>query len=478
LSASTLVIDARSVDGSSKIRFKQWSLKTLLLGSDLVALSAALAVATGLLSGFHGLTRSFEDLRWFVPVMILPLMFLMVGLYPAVGMHPTAELKRLTLASSTGYLLLLCLGHAAKTSPQVLVFSWLITLFLVPVLRSAARSLSGRLGWFGFPAVVFGGGASGRAIIELLNNKKSYGFRPMAVLDAQPREHHWDTPSKLFTGHLSLAADLSRYARHAIVAVSDFPKSEIQKIINEYAYSFDYVLLIPDMVGVSSLWVTAKDLGGVLALEVSQKLMRRDAQTIKRLFDVGISGFALILLLPLFALLAILIKMTSPGPVFYGQRRIGQSGGTFTMWKFRSMRMNGDGILQEHLQNNPEAQAEWERDHKLRNDPRVTAVGKFIRRTSIDELPQLWNVFTGSMSLVGPRPIVQAEVVKYEDTFSQYLRVKPGITGLWQVSGRNDTSYEERVQYDRYYVQNWCVWLDLHILCSTFTAVLFGKGAY
>lgn len=142
------------------------------------------------------------------------------------------------------------------------------------------------------------------------------------------------------------------------------------------------------------------------------------------------------------------------------------------------MFQNADQVLSVHLESNPALREEWLRDHKLKNDPRVTLVGRFLRKTSLDELPQLWNVLRGEMSLVGPRPIVSAEVAKYGEYFDDYQAVRPGITGLWQVSGRNNTTYEERVKYDEYYVRNWSIWLDLYILCKTVKTVLLGEGAY
>jgi lipopolysaccharide/colanic/teichoic acid biosynthesis glycosyltransferase len=164
--------------------------------------------------------------------------------------------------------------------------------------------------------------------------------------------------------------------------------------------------------------------------------------------------------------------------VFFGHDRIGQSGKKFTLWKFRTMIFDGKGVLERHLAQNHTARAEWEANHKIKDDPRVTSMGKFLRRYSLDELPQLWNVLKGEMSLVGPRPIVTDEIERYREGYSLYKRVHPGITGLWQVSGRTDASYDERVRFDEYYVRNWSIWLDIYILLRTFWAVLQRRGAY
>jgi Undecaprenyl-phosphate galactose phosphotransferase WbaP len=182
--------------------------------------------------------------------------------------------------------------------------------------------------------------------------------------------------------------------------------------------------------------------------------------------------------LPLAVVVAVLIKVESRGPVFYRHSRIGREGRRIAIWKFRTMAANADRVLDHYLRAHPEMAAEWRRDRKLRHDPRVTRLGRFLRRTSLDELPQLLNVFRGDMSLVGPRPIVTEEIEKYSEAYRLYTRVRPGLTGLWQVSGRNDTSYEERVALDTYYVRNWSPWLDVYLLARTVTAVLARAGAY
>jgi Undecaprenyl-phosphate galactose phosphotransferase WbaP len=199
---------------------------------------------------------------------------------------------------------------------------------------------------------------------------------------------------------------------------------------------------------------------------------------LKRGIDILCIILASPLLIVLLALIALAIRIGSPGPIFFSHRRIRRHGAFFTMWKFRTMCMNSNEVLEEYLARNPEARAEWRKTHKLKNDPRVTPVGDFLRRTSLDELPQLWNVFTGSMSLVGPRPIVAAEVEKYGEYFADYCLVKPGITGLWQVSGRSACTYEERVQLDRTYAHHWSLTGDLKILAKTLPSVIHQDGAY
>jgi Undecaprenyl-phosphate galactose phosphotransferase WbaP len=196
------------------------------------------------------------------------------------------------------------------------------------------------------------------------------------------------------------------------------------------------------------------------------------------MIDLLVTTVCGILAAPLMLLIAVAIKLESPGPVFYAQRRIGRGGGEFRAWKFRSMIANADMVLKKYLDENPMLKDEWERTQKLKDDPRVTALGRFLRRCSLDELPQLWNVLRGEMSLVGPRPIVRDEIKHYGLDFETYTYVQGGLTGLWQVSGRSETSYQQRVDFDRFYVQNWSVWLDLCILFRTIGTVLSRAGAF
>ncbi|MEJ2601295.1 MAG: sugar transferase [Anaerolineales bacterium] len=197
-----------------------------------------------------------------------------------------------------------------------------------------------------------------------------------------------------------------------------------------------------------------------------------------RIFDLFLIISSLPILIPLILLIMIAIKLDSKGNVFYRQTRIGKGERKFDVIKFRTMVENADEVLGKFLDENPKMLDEWNADHKLKDDPRITQVGKLLRKTSLDELPQLWNVVKGEMSLVGPRPIVKEEIKRYENRFKYYVQVPPGITGLWQVSGRNDIKYKYRVSLDEYYVRNRSIWMNLHILVRTVSAVILRQGAY
>ena len=256
------------------------------------------------------------------------------------------------------------------------------------------------------------------------------------------------------------------------------PRAQLLALLESHASTFPNVLIIPDLDGLSSLGMQARDLCRVLALEVRKSLLLPGPRIAKRIIDLTVALLMGAVALPWILLIAALIRLESRGPAFYCHDRIGRHETSFKVWKFRSMVMNADEVLRSYLARHPELADEWAQDHKLKNDPRITRVGRLLRKTSLDELPQLWNILRGQMSLVGPRPIVYAEVAKYAEAFSLYTQVLPGLTGLWQVSGRNDTTYAERVALDMYYVRNWSPWLDLYLLARTVKVVLAGKGAY
>jgi Undecaprenyl-phosphate galactose phosphotransferase WbaP len=323
--------------------------------------------------------------------------------------------------------------------------------------------------------VVFGAGATGRQLVELLEREPALGLKVAAVLDDDPRTH---TPPVL--GGLSLAPLLAdRFGIScAIVAMPGTRPERLREIVSRYAYRFPRLLVVPNVSGAAMLWVATRDFGSVQGLEIAQNLLRPLPRFSKRVLDLTAAVLAGIVLLPVMAAVAILVRLTSRGPAIYSQWRIGQDRREFRTYKFRTMQTDADALLGQYLERHPAERLEWRMARKLRGDPRLTPVGRILRRTSLDELPQLWNVIRGEMALTGPRPIAADELARYGDGIELYSKVLPGITGLWQVSGRNDTTYAERVRLDEYYVRNWSVWMDLWILGRTARAVITGKGAY
>lgn len=455
----------------------------LLVLSDLLALLLAwgISVAIGLL--FQPSIASHACWGAWPLFALFPLVYLLSGLYPAVGLCPPEELKRLSLTTTWGYLAVggfaFVLHLGSTLSRPVLIGAWILSLILVPLIRALAREMWAARGWWGHSALILGAGRTGALVIDALRRFPGLGLNPVCVLDDDPSK--WgELDGVPVGGDLELAPEFSRKLgiRYAIVAMPGVECKQLSRIIARQACHFPHLIVIPDLFGFSTMWILGRDLGGILSLEMRQRLLMPIPRMVKRLMDTSLGFIASVLLLPLILLLALLIRLESPGAPFYGHTRIGRGGRRFRAWKLRTMVQNADQVLEQHLEQHPELRQEWEELQKLRDDPRITRVGRWLRKTSLDELPQLWNVLVGEMSLVGPRPIVENEIARYGDLFDTYLQVRPGLTGLWQVSGRNDTTYEERVRLDAYYVRNWSPWLDIYILARTVLVVFGRKGAY
>ena len=253
-----------------------------------------------------------------------------------------------------------------------------------------------------------------------------------------------------------------------------------ERILERCASEFTHITVIPNLFGVASLWVSTKDLGGVLGLQIRQNLLVPFNRWLKRGIDLCLAIAIGIVALPIIAIAAVWIKFVSAGPVFYTQQRIGEDGAPIRILKLRTMFPDADSMMDEYLDSHPEASLEWNAYFKLRSDPRVLpGIGHILRRTSLDELPQFWNILTGEMSLVGPRPLPSYHLDQFDQEFRGLRRkVTPGLTGLWQVSSRSNGDLKIQEALDTYYIRNWSIWLDLHILALTVRAVLFAKGAY
>jgi Undecaprenyl-phosphate galactose phosphotransferase WbaP len=457
--------------------------------ADLVATFAAGLISVVTRYEFGGQFSPIGYFSFAPSLSIFFIVFAVGGLYPGIALNPIEEFRRILRSASLGFLLLIgmifFLREGLLASRIILISSWTLTLILVPIFRHFVRDWCSRRDWWGIPTVILGEQESANMTLDMLQQNPALGLRPVAVLCDTSRDdlverNNLVARKQAFVGDLSHSDLFARNycSCYAILAMPLSGSDRIAKFLADHAKQYRRVLVIPDFFGVTSLSVTAKDLCGILVLEVNQQLTHFFPQKIKRAFDLLICGMLAITISPIMLLIYLAVRLSSPGAGFYGQRRIGRGGKEFKVWKFRSMVINADELLQRHLERDPVLRAEWEQNHKLRRDPRITPIGRALRKTSLDELPQLWNVLCGQMSLVGPRPIVEAEVRKYGKNFHQYCQVTPGITGLWQISGRNNTTYELRTQMDDYYVRNWSATLDLYILARTFRVVLLTSGAY
>ena len=410
--------------------------------------------------------------------------FTAFGLYPLVGINPAQEFRRILLGTTVVYTIVatsrILIGSGSQYLLPHLVLAWALNFLFVIVNRAVIRAACARCSWWGVPTILFGSGARARTTLRFLQRNASVGLRVVAVFDEMPQQASERRIREVQHGSIQdgIAFASASGIDHAIVALSGHKSHKLQETLRYEMNGFRHLLVVPDLANISSLWAEPRDIGGLLALHVQQTLRHPLSKVMKRLIDVAVTLVAAIFLLPVFAFLCLASRLSSPGPIFYGHQRVGQNNSLFKVLKFRSMYLNGDAILNKHLAGSLELRREWESTRKLKRDPRVTPVGRFLRRTSLDELPQLWNVLVGDMSLVGPRPIVKDEISKYGANYQAYAAVRPGITGLWQISGRNNTSYEERVEFDEYYVRNWSVILDLYIAFRTLKTVAASEGAY
>lgn len=360
------------------------------------------------------------------------------------------------------------------------IITWSMALFFLPLGRIVTKKMLIKLGLYLKDTIIIGGGKNAIDAYNALVSEPYLGFKIKYFISNCPE------PELLALG-IPILGDkndgiwevVTNKNDQFILALEDNETFEKDKWVRELAKkNYRFVSVIPTLRG---LPLYSTDMSfifsyDVILLRLNNNLAKRTSRITKRLFDIVVSLLFILLLSPLFIVLFLLIWI-SGGNVVYGHTRIGRNKEKFKCYKFRSMVNNADKVLESLLQD-PNIRKEWDRDFKLKNDPRITFIGRFIRRYSLDELPQLFNVLIGQMSLVGPRPIVESELKYYGDDVDYYLMAKPGMTGLWQVSGRNDIDYEKRVYFDVWYVKNWSLWNDVAILFKTINVVLKRNGAY
>ena len=418
-----------------------------------------------------------------LPALLITLAtFTVAGLYPGICINPVEELRRCCLSLAVSLVAIWSVTFVLRdlaNSRLIYAFAFLLSATLIPLFRAATRKAFCRSAWWGSQVAILGLGSSGRLLLNTLISSPQIGLKPFAILDDNPLRYA-ALDSKLIRGPLSRCLEITQKHKisYGIICMPSLEREELLRLIDLYGACFSHVLVIPNLIGMTSLGICAREMGGIVGLEVTRQLLRPSARFAKRTLDLAITLLLSPLIAALVLLAAVLIKLEGRGPVFYGNERIGAGGRKFKAWKLRSMRVEGDEILERYLAENPAEAIEYHTTQKLKNDPRITRVGAFLRKTSIDELPQFFNVLIGQMSVVGPRPVLEKQIEMYGPSFNLYKQVRPGITGLWQVSGRNHLTFSERVKLDKYVIQNWSVWLDLYILARTAEVVITAKGAY
>ncbi len=459
----------------------------LVLG-DVLALGLAFGAAFYLRAGFFvdvfpvfkPMLHSFEVYHGMWPILFLwVLMFAYEGLYPSIGMTFWEELRKQMKGNFVAFIVMVMFTFITQTtimfSRTVIVMAFILSVPSLPLVRWIMRRTLGLFGFWTKEIMVAGSSAAVEQVLNNLRRHPDFGLQPVEVFKVD------DDDAGGYEALMDRLIELEekKYkAEELIVAMPGLNKGCLVNVVELGARIAPVVKVLPDLYGMASAGVETHDLDGMLLLEVEDRLALKKNRIMKRAFDIFFALLGIVILSPMFLIVALLVKLDSSGPVFFGHNRVGRHGHIFRCFKFRTMVVNAQEVLEELLASDSERRKEWEREFKLKDDPRITRVGNFLRKTSLDEFPQLWNVVRGDMSLVGPRPIVEKEVDLYGEKARYFFKVTPGITGLWQVSGRNDISYDERVLLDEYYAKNWSLWLDIEILFRTFSAVMQSRGAY
>jgi UDP-galactose-lipid carrier transferase len=371
---------------------------------------------------------------------------------------------------------------AKSTFSRIWFSTTFLSLFVIlPAFRFVVKELLIRCGRWHLPTVIVGAGENAIDVLQALKSERLMGFDVRYFLSNQPLNDKKLKEVPVLPISADLEGKLAENKVSCVVVALDTGDANSKGVLLvERLHRFTQDLyVVPAMRGIPLYGMEIHHFfrHEVIMMRVRNNLLRPVIRLSKRCFDILGSAVLLCLFSPLLILIGLIVR-SDGGPVLFGHNRVGLRRSSFRCLKFRSMVANADEVLQELLARDPQARVEWAADFKLKQDPRITWIGGFLRNFSLDELPQLWNVLKGEMSLVGPRPLVEEELARYGDQLDYYLQVRPGMTGLWQVSGRSDVDYSHRVYLDVWYVKNWSLWYDIAILFKTFKAVLNKQGAY
>ena len=458
-------------------------LKRHTLNCAVLCVSDSLVLLCGLLLGnwiiylIHGVPISVQYALAVIPVWCLGAVASRV--VPAWGIGAVEEFRRiqLLLLSVFGVAALVVLFSRGQIIPSRIVYgvSYAFGALCIPLVRIPVKNLLLRWGCWGCPTAIYGRAAQATAVIDDFNENPFLGYIPYAVFSDEC-ESGTRLQGVPVQGGLSASSD------DALVAVVPVALAENFSLFDQFDHTFAgyrKVVLIPDIKEDVFLWALPRTLGSLIGLEITSNLLNPFARILKRAIDLFLVLVFMPVWLPLMVLGSLLILCIDRQNPFFWQHRVGRNNRSFQPLKFRTMVGDAEAVLENALLESESLRTEWEQGCKLKNDPRVTRIGRILRRTSLDELPQVLNVLMGQMSLVGPRPLPDYHHQKLaESARTPRARVRPGITGLWQVSGRSDAGTAGMEKWDTYYVRNWSIWLDIVILARTVRVVLRGSGAY
>ena len=379
-------------------------------------------------------------------------------------------------------IVLMYTGHVINDVSRLFVaFAYVFMLLFIFSGRFIVGKILSKAGYLTIPVLLVGAGKTAELVKKSLDRMPIATYKIIGYVDDHPKS---SSIAKEYPclGAFSDVEDVIKDTgvQTVLICAPGLEPKKLVSLINQLQLLVKRVSFVPELFGLPTSNITARGMmeEQAVVLRVQNNLARKSNRIAKRMFDIVVTICGGIFILPFMLIIAAIIYLDSGGPIIYKQKRIGKNGKEFSFYKFRSMVKNADTILGEYLSTHENEKNEWQKNFKLKNDPRVTKIGRIIRKTSIDELPQLWNVLIGDMSLVGPRPLLPNEVERYSGYIEDYKLVLPGLTGVWQVSGRSDTTFEERVIMDSWYIHNWSVWIDIVYLLKTVLVVVKSKGAY
>lgn len=442
------------------------------------------AIRTLLIPWLHGrgLWASFNSVVG-LEIFYIVSIFSIFSLYPGYGLTSVTEIERLVKSTSVAFILfgitVYVLRIFTNFPRSIYLFTWLISIVLLSVWRIMLRNRLSLMPFYGSKFVLVLENDGDLSIIDVIRRCRRLGWTAAAALSLGKDVDLEGVGNEnlIILKNLDELSDYNQNAGIDTVFVSNQLLDKDSSLLRRLTNNFKRIVMVYPFSDMGSVWVKPLDLEGQLGLELSFHLLEPWALVFKRGVDLIFSILLLLILSPLVLLLAIIIRVDSPGPVFFSHRRVGKGGEPFGVFKFRTMFSDAEERLNKMLAGDSALREEFDEYHKLDNDPRITAVGKWIRKFSLDEIPQFWNVVRGEMSLIGPRAVTKGEVEAYGDKADVILRVRPGITGWWQVMGRHRTSWEQRVRLEMYYVSNWSLWMDVYIALKTIWVIVTGQGA-
>ena len=423
------------------------------------------------------LTHSFFFLLWF-------LVFAHEKLYTK-RLPLWDEIRALWKSTTICFFAIMIIVFLARRefffSRAIIILAWGISLLLFPIFRYFTKFFLLRFGLWQKNVLILGDGETTRLVVEGIARNRIMGYQPLGIL-----KEKYEGEKEAIAGIPVLGGidELEKWCQNLdvhdiIIALSNPAREKVIELLKRGEDLAETIRIIPPTLDLITVGVEVDNLGTTLAISLKRNLDKKGNLLIKTVFEYLICLLLIILAAPLMLVIALAIKFDSPGPVFFNQIRLGKGGRPFRLLKFRTMYLDADNILKAFLAAHPEIKREWEKYKKIRGyDPRVTRIGKILRRLSLDELPQLINVLKGDMNLVGPRPYLHDEIQGFDAFFKTISKFKPGITGLWQISGRAELPLEKRLILDEYYLRNWSLWLDFMIMVRTLKAIITGQGAY